>query len=65
MKLYKVSSGSVVRYAGSMAEVKVHRDNIVEITGCKKKDVFVADAEVGTSKSELLPFINELCKLAD
>jgi len=50
------------QFAGSMAEVRAVRDTYVEELGVKKKDVDVEEVDIPTSKTELLPFLNNLMK---
>jgi hypothetical protein len=50
------------QFAGSMAEVRTIRDTFVEELGVKKKDVDVEEVDIPTSKTELLPFLNNLMK---
>ena len=69
MRAYKVSAIEKdgdeeftlgTRYAGTNAEARATRDQLVEQFGVKKKDVSIEEAEVPTAKADLLVFINEL-----
>jgi len=48
------------RYAGTNAEARATRDQLVEQFGLKKKDVTIEEAEIPVAKADLLAFINEL-----
>lgn len=54
-----------VRYAGSQADAKARRDEIVDLTGCKKSEVVIMEIEIPTRKHELLDFINNACRQFD
>lgn len=60
MPAYKVSYDRVVRIAGSMAEVRTHRQEIVDNWGIKKADVSVEEIELPKGKAGLLEFVNGL-----
>lgn len=61
MRCYLVTGPGAKRYAATNADARAKRDELVEQLGCKKKDVEIEQAEVPTTKAELLDFINELC----
>lgn len=65
MRAYKVSAEGMFRYAGTQADARAARDEIVEALGCKKKDVEIEEAEIPTGKEGLLEFVNDLAELAD
>lgn len=65
MRCYLVQGGGRMRYAGTQADARVTRDDIVEQTGCKKKDVSIEEAEIPVAKAELIAFVNELCAKLD
>ena len=48
------------RFAGTSADARATRDQLVEQFGVKKKDVTIEDCEIPTAKAELLEFINTL-----
>lgn len=65
MRAYKITaqdSDGVLgtRYAGTNAQAREVRDQLVGQFGVKKKDVTIEDAEIPTAKADLLEFINEL-----
>ncbi len=70
MRCYKITvkkDGEIVatRFAGTAAQVREMKAELVEQFGVKKKDVESEDADVPTAKAELLDFINELATGAD
>lgn len=65
MRCYKVFTEGMKRFAGTQAEAREWRDEIVEALGCKKKDVEIEELDVPTGKEGLLEFINELAEEAD
>lgn len=50
------------RIAGSQTEVRVKREEMVNASGgeLKKKDVLVNEIDLPTSKTALIPYINDL-----
>lgn len=65
MRCYKIKAvgkdGVVAtRYAGTNADAKDTRDQLVQKTGLKKKDVSIDQDEVPMAKADLLDFINAL-----
>lgn len=65
MRCYLVQGGGRKRYAATNADATATRNDIVEATGVKKKDVTIEQVEVPVAKSDLLEFINELCQETD
>lgn len=70
MKAYKVQAveGDVVvatRYAGSQAQVRELRDQLMEQFDVKRKQVSSEEVEIPTGKAELLEFINTVAAEAD
>lgn len=65
MRCYQVTGPGAKRYAATNADARATRDELVEQLGCKKKDVEIEQVEVPTAKTELLEFINGLCKELD
>lgn len=65
MRCYLVEGGGRKRYAGTQADARDTRDTIMAEAGIKKKDVSINETEVPVAKTELLEFINELCKAQD
>jgi len=70
MRAYKVIAkfeGDVVgtRFAGTAADSKTKRDELMEQFDIKKKDVEIEDCEIPTAKAELLDFINEVAATGD
>jgi hypothetical protein len=63
MRCYLVEGGGRKRYAGTQAEARSARDEIMDQTKVKKKDVSINEAEVPVAKNELLEFINGLLNL--
>lgn len=65
MRCYLIEGGGRKRYAGTNADARSTRDDIMEETGVKKKDVTISDADVPDDKAGKLQFINELCAELD
>lgn len=61
MRCYLIQGGGRKRYAGTQADARAMRDEIVAQTTAKKKDVEISEAEIPDDKSGKLGFINELC----
>ena len=63
MRAYQVQvQGKVKRYAGSMAECRAAKKEIMEADPTiKAGSVSYEECEIPTSKSELIPFLNENC----
>lgn len=64
MRAYRVSAqpdGTVLKFkvAGSQADAKIKRDELIEELGVKKKDVIIEEIDIPTSKAELLDILNE------
>jgi hypothetical protein len=53
------------RYAGSMAEARLVRAQLVEQFGVKTKDVAIDMENIDSGKDSMLAFINELAELGD
>lgn len=65
MRCYLVKGSGAKRYAGTQADSRNKREELVELLSCKKKDVDITEAEVPTAKADLLDFINGLCEEID
>lgn len=65
MKCYLVQAPGAKRYAGTQADAKAKRDDLMTLTNSKKKDVSIEDAEIPADKGGQLDFINSLCKELD
>lgn len=65
MRCYLVTGPGMERYAGTRADARTKRDELVEQLGSKKKDIKIEQVEVPTAKAELLDFINGLASKAD
>lgn len=70
MRAYKVvaKDGDTVlgtRYAGTQADARAKRDELVEYFNVKKNQVETEEAEIPYGKAELLAFVNELAAAAD
>ena len=50
------------RYAGTQADARKVREELAAEYDVKKSSITIEEAEVPTSKGELLEFINGLCK---
>lgn len=50
------------RYAGTQADARKVREELVEEFDVKKSSITIEEVEVPTAKAELLAFINGLCK---
>lgn len=67
--VYKVSvqdpktGRKAVRWGGSMAQVREHKAELVESTGCKPRDPKHEEVEIEFSKSGVLAFLAEHAKL--
>jgi alkanesulfonate monooxygenase SsuD/methylene tetrahydromethanopterin reductase-like flavin-dependent oxidoreductase (luciferase family) len=60
MRVYKVEAGVHLVLAGTQADARAKRDELVAKYDFKKKDVAIAEHELPTGKSDLLAAINEL-----
>ena len=49
-----------VGYAGSMAEVRDIKENMIALYGVNKKEIEVGEVEVDTGKQGLLAFVNSV-----
>lgn len=70
MRAYQVTAkdGDTVlgtRYAGTQADARTKRDELVETFDVKKNQVTIDEVEVPVAKADLLEFINELASKAD
>ncbi len=63
MRCYLVKGPDVRRYAGTMAEARETRENMMETHALKKKEVEIEQVEVPTAKEGLLKVLNEICAL--
>lgn len=60
MRAYKIEGAGAVRFAGSMAQARAERDELVTIKGVRKKDIKISEEiEIPTNKTELIQFLNE------
>ena len=64
MRAYRVSAGgeSTPRFAGSQAEAREKREELMTLLNVKKSAISIKEEEVPTSKTDLLPFLNDLLK---
>lgn len=65
MRCYLVKGPGAKRYAGTNADARVTREDLVAKLGCKKKDVEIEPTDIPVAKADLLEFINELCQECD
>lgn len=65
MRCYLVQGGGRKRYAATMPASIEARNTMAEETGVQKRGFTVVQEDIPTSKSELLEFVNELCKELD
>lgn len=65
MRLYLVSGPGAKRYAGTQADARKARQEIVDKIDCKKAEVTIEEVDVPTSKPGLLETLNALAKEAD
>lgn len=65
MRCYLVTGPGAKRYAATNAEARATRDDLVELLGCKKKEVEFEQMDIPVAKAELLAFINGLCAELD
>ncbi len=70
MRAYQITAkdGDTVlgtRYAGTQADARTKRDELVETFDVKKNQVTIDEVEVPVAKADLLEFINELASKAD
>ena len=62
--IYKVSVNDpktgkpAVRWGGSMAQVREHKAELTEATGCKPRDPKVEELEIGYNKADTISFLN-------
>lgn len=65
MRCYLVQSEGRKRYAASMAASIEVRNTMAEETGVSKRNITIGQEDIPTGKSELLEFVNGLCKELD
>lgn len=66
MRCYQVQvPGCKKRFAGTQAEVRTLKAELMEACVCDKKQVQVTEVEVLLAKDELLSFLNELAAEGD
>ena len=65
MRCYLIQAPGAKRYAGTQADARAKREELIALTNSKKKDVSIDEAEIPAGKSEQLDFINGLCKELD
>ena len=70
MRAYQVTAkdGDTVlgtRYAGTQADARTKRDELMAQFDVKKNQVTIDEVEVPVAKADLLEFINELASQAD
>lgn len=70
MRCYKVIAKDgddtvAFRFAGTSADARTTRDELVESTGLKKKNVEIEQTEVPVAKAELIGFLNEMATQLD
>jgi hypothetical protein len=61
MRCYLVTGPGAKRYAATSALARAARDELVDLLGCKKKEIEIEQTDVPTAKADLLKFINGLC----
>jgi len=54
-----------IRYAGTAADAKTTREELMTVFGLNKKDVVIDTAVIETQKDDLLVFINDLLRKQD
>lgn len=65
MRCYLVQFEDHRRYAGTSAEAREIRLKFAVEFDTNKKNIIIEQTEIPTSKTELLQFVNDLCKLAE
>lgn len=65
MRCYLIQAPGAKRYAGTAALARATRDELMELTNSKKKDVSIEDAEIPSDKNGQLDFVNALCTELD
>jgi hypothetical protein len=65
MNLYKIHCPEGTRFAGSMADARKARQELVDTLDVKKASVEIDEFELSTKKPDLLATLNEIAALAD
>jgi hypothetical protein len=70
MRAYEITAGVddttlAVRFAGTQADAREARNELVEQFDIKKSNVSIDEVEIPVAKAGLLEFINELSARAD
>lgn len=60
MRAYLVTCGKYQRLAGTNADARALKKDLLETTGLKKSEATIAEHEVPTPKAELIQYINRL-----
>jgi len=64
-RAYKISGFGFTRFAGSQGDATKARMALSDEHGLKKLSIEIEEVDIPTSKTELLPFLNELAAMAD
>jgi len=60
MRAYLVTCGKFKRVAGTGADARTLKKDLLETTGLKKSEAVIVDHEVPVQKAELIKYINQL-----
>lgn len=61
MRCYVVKGAGYRRYASTNADARSTREQLVDLSGAKKKEFEIEQIDVSLAKPDLLEFINDLC----
>lgn len=64
-RAYKIHGFGFTRFAGSQGDATKARMALAEQRGLKKLGIEISEVDIPTSKTELLPFLNNLASTAD
>lgn len=65
MNLYKIHCPDATRYAGSMAEARTKKQEIVDSFNVKKSEVAIDDYILSTKKNDIIVALNAISMTAD
>lgn len=65
MRGLKITGAGFTRFAGSQADMRIQRQNLVDLSGAKKSDFSVEEVDIPTGKGPLLDFVNSIAQAAD
>lgn len=65
MNLYRIHCPDATRYAGSMAEARTKRQELVDTYGIKKASIEIEDYDFSTKKTDIVIALNAIAESYD